>query len=293
MGFFGSLIGSVLGNNCISNAAYVSAAGAQGVAIAKQAAADIAIQVGVALWQRNASKSISNMQRQLAEQQMQLAEEVHAHAKLFWPEEAELVADVFGEARTNASYGGLPLVFGTIADAALDQARDAWVATARTLCLAPSRCEDARFQRLSVAGRADLISYGARQEEAREQISNDRRYARQLAVLGLSRGSLRSLISYQEVGQSSGLSASGILTDGINSALTLYGYESRRRGAPSGWGSGVRETWGERIASRMPGTVSRDSGWNGQPLPGMRTQPATALPMTKETEFDDVDWRGL
>ena len=45
MGFFGSLFGG----NCITNTAYVSAATKQAAAIAKQAAADIAIQVGVAL----------------------------------------------------------------------------------------------------------------------------------------------------------------------------------------------------------------------------------------------------
>ena len=71
---------------CISNDAYVKAAQKQADALKRQAKVDVAIQLGVALWQRNASKSISNMQNELADQQTKLAEEVQAHAESFWAE---------------------------------------------------------------------------------------------------------------------------------------------------------------------------------------------------------------
>ena len=52
-----------IGMSCVTDMAYVSAATQQGKAIVTQAIVDAAIQVAVALWQRNSSTSISNMQK--------------------------------------------------------------------------------------------------------------------------------------------------------------------------------------------------------------------------------------
>jgi hypothetical protein len=227
---------SLFGSACVTDPAYVIAAAAKAKAILVQGATDVAIQVGIALWQRNASKSINNMQTDLADQQMKLAERVHAHAILFWPEEAELISDVFGEARAEAVYG-LGIGWGTIAADALAQARLVWLETSRQECFTPDRCDDARWQRNAAMNEADTRTYGFRQAEARKEILNDRRYARQLAALGLGRGLANTLVSYQGVSQYSGLSASGILEGGINSALRVFGFERYRNTEGDGWAS--------------------------------------------------------
>jgi hypothetical protein len=241
------------GTNCVTDSAYVQAAEKQAKAIAAQAAADIAIQVGIALWQRNSSQSISNMQTNLANQQVELAERVHAHAVLFWPEEAELVNDIFGEARTTPVYD-LGTGWGEIANQTLADARLVWLDTSRAECFAPDRCDDARWQRNAALNEVDMTSYGYRQAEARSEILNDRRYARQLAALGMSRGSLKSLLSYQDVGQTSGLYAATALTEGVNNVLDAYGYYAERSlSAPEPWAAGARSSIG--TTARMGGTV--------------------------------------
>lgn len=241
--------------NCITDAAYAAAATKQASAIKIKGTAEIAIQVGVALWQRNASQSISNMQTQLADEQVKLAEAVHAHAIKFWPAEAALVTDVFNEVKITAPYAALGLAWGGLVTDTMAQARLVWIDDARRNCNNPTRCDDARWQRNTAGARVDLASYGYRQAEAREQITNDRRYARQLAVLGLGRGGLGNLLSYQSVSQSSGLGASGILEGTINSAMQAYGYYSARAGRPEPWGASIRDSWS---SARMPSTVSVD-----------------------------------
>lgn len=279
MSFFGFGAGA-----CIGDSAYITAAKEQAAAIRRRGTVDTAIQVGVALWQRNASESISNMQNDLANQQMQLAEEIHAHAILFWPEETELVNDVFSEAKVTADYNGLPLVFGTLADETSDQARTVWIDTMRTMCMSPSRCEDARWQRNSIATEVDFVSYGARQEETREQLLNDRRYARQLATIGLGRNMVGTLVSYQSVGAYSGLSAASILEQGIGSALSMYGYERQLRDRAEAWGDDIRDTWTQ--PARMPGTVNgTESGYQGAQPPGL-------LPNNPDADFGG-SWRTI
>jgi hypothetical protein len=87
------------------------------------------------------------------------------------------------------------------------------------------------------------MSYAARQDEARTQILNDRRYARQYAILGLGKGQLRDLLSYQAIGNSIGTNASEMLISTVNSALTTYGFYSNKIDVQR-WGSGTREMLG-------------------------------------------------
>jgi hypothetical protein len=233
----------------VSDLGYTGAALAQATGVIVRGTAEVALQIGVALWQRNSSRSISNMQTDLADQQMRLAERVQAHAVLFWPEEAELVSDVFGEARATAVYA-LGTGWGEIAENTLAQGRIAWLETSQQECFVPDRCDDARWQRNATMNEVDVTSYGFRQAEARMEILNDRRYARQLSVLGLGRGLARTLTSYQSVSQYSGLSAGGMLEAGINSALSAYNYYRYDPRADGGWAaqSSLRESY-------APGTV--------------------------------------
>lgn len=276
--------------NCVTDAAYITAATAQAAAIKTRGATDIAIQVGIALWQRNASQSISNMQTDLANQQVELAEAVQAHAIKFWPAEADLVNDVFSEAKITAPYAALGLAWGGTLIDTMAQARLVWIDDARRNCYSPTRCDDARWQRNTMSAQVDLASYGYRQAEAREQIGNDRRYARQLAVLGLGRGGANTLVSWQSVSQAAGLSASSILEGTVNSAMTTYGYYSTRTERPLPWGAAIRDSWS---SARMPSTVgvTTQSGWNGQPLPqgGSGTLPPVAPVRTgKMAESDEA-----
>jgi len=229
---------------CVTNAGYQSAASQQASAILKQATVDAAIQVAVALWQRNSSKSIANMQRELADEQVQLAEQVQAHAILFWPEEKELVDDAFAITKVVTNYVGLTGAWGQIVTEAEATGRNIWIDAARKQCFAPSRCEDARWQRNEQLIKADMQGYASRQDEARTQILNDLRYEKQLAVLGLGRGKVQTLVSYQNIAQASGLAASAFLEGSINSGLQAFGYYSvRNYNQPVGWGQGIKQTW--------------------------------------------------
>jgi hypothetical protein len=233
---------------CITDAAYIGAASRQASAIISQATIDAAIQVGAALYQRNASGSIVNMQEQIAERQTRMAERVQAHAEIFWAEERELVDDIFSITRRTEDYLSSSNILGNYADAALAAGRQDWLHTADELCMPAGHCEDARWDRNAQVIRADLISYSARQEEARVQILNDRRYAWQHAMTGLGRGQLSSLMTYQAINGVIAGNLGNIVEGSINSALQAYGFYSANR-IQDGWGSGISDSWN---VPRMP-----------------------------------------
>lgn len=233
---------------CITDAAYISAASRQASAIINQATIDAAIQVGVALYQRNASGSIVNMQEQIADRQTRMAERVQTHAEIFWVEERELVDDIFSITRRTEDYVSASGILGGYADAALSAGRQDWLRTAEELCMPAGHCDDARWNRNAQVIRADLISYSARQEEARTQILNDRRYAWQHAMTGLGRGQLSSLMTYQAINGVIAGNLGNIVEGSINSALQAYGFYSADR-IQDGWGSGISDSWN---MPRMP-----------------------------------------
>jgi hypothetical protein len=274
--------------SCVTNAGYETAAGSQASAIVSQAVIDAAIQVGVALWQRNSSKSISNMQRDIADQQMKLAEEVAAHAQIFWAEEAELVNDAFGIAKVTTNYVGLAGAWAGLVDEAEGTGRALWLDVSRQLCLPPDRCQDARWQRNEQLLRSDMLSYAARQDEARTQTLNDLRYERQLAVLAMGRGKVASLTSYQSVGLYSGMQAAGMLESGINSAMQLFGYQRSRTEPPTGWAQGIRQTW-EGAAPPPQKREVLPPVAPIEPLPPIRTHvETTQVQGGKDTEIEDA-----
>lgn len=228
---------------CISDLAYIIAAGSQATAIVSQAAIDAAIQVGTAVYQRASSGSIVNMQEEIADRNTRLAERVEAHAELFWPEERELVEDIFSENVHVEGYLSASSILAQYGSDALNTGRIDWINTARELCMPPGRCDDARWQRNAEVIRSDLLSYASRQEESRTQVLNDRRYAWQLAMTNLGRGQLSSLLSYQQINGVVAGNLGNIVEGSINSAMTAYGYYSYRA-QPSGWGSGINAVWG-------------------------------------------------
>lgn len=276
---------------CISNTAYTAAAGKQASAIITQASVDVAIQVALALWQRNSSKSINNMQIELADQQMELAEEIQAHASLYYPREAALVADAFSETKVEAQYVGLAGEWGNLLNQSLEAGRQTWLEVMDDACLAPSACEDARWQRNGQLAAADMISYAARQDESRSQVLNDRRYARQLAVLGLGKGQLGTLQGYQQIAMTAGAGASTMLMETVNSALNAYGYIGARAEPPRGWGFGIKDSWGLARApsAQVAAPVVTPLRVEREPIvPIGNIQIYDRPGVTKENELDDV-----
>lgn len=250
---------------CISIVGYMAVGVLQATSIIVKATVDSAIQLAIALWERNSSQSIANMQNELADRQTKLAEKIQAHAILFWPKETQLVNDVFGEGKAVTGYHGLASGWGQMADIETDAGRSAWIRDMDTRCTPVHPCEDARWQRNAQLVRGDLMSYAARQDEARTQIINDRRYARQLAIIGLGKGQLQKLMSYQDVAMTIGINASEALMSSVNTGLTAFGYHSNRLGVDR-WGSGIQETWTKTgsIADR-PAQARSASGPVAQP----------------------------
>lgn len=254
---------------CISNAQYTTAANEQAAALVGQAKADAVIQIGIALWQRNSSKSIKNMQIEIADRQMKLAEEVQAHAAMYWPEEKELVDDIFGIAKVSTAYAPLVTEFGGLVEGTLQQGRENWIATMRNWCMSPSRCEDARWQRNTQLVRSDMMSHAARQDENRTQILNDRRFAYQYAALQLGKGQLANLLSYQQIGGAIGMNATDMLTTTANTAMKAFGYYPNRE-EQTGWGSGIRDTFMARSGGNYNNVLAQgQQEFKGAPAPLM------------------------
>lgn len=267
--------------NCVTNAAYINAAKAQATAIVRQATVDAAIKVALALWQRNASGSIANMQQEIAESNMKLAEAVQAHAEKFWPEEKELVDDIFAEAKVEAQYAGLSSAWGQMFDEALSASRGVWLDAMNDACLVPTRCDDARWQRNAQLNRADILSYAARQDETRADVLNERRYERQLQALNLGRGKVSQLVSYQALAGVQGARVAGAIDATINSALYAYGYyRSEIPSMPTtGWGQPARNTLVYMGAPNYPATT--------QAMPSTPVITTTPLPaVTSSNVFD-------
>ena len=112
---------------CISNFAYTGAATQQAAAIIAQATVETAIQTALALWQRNSSKAINDMQIEMADLQMKLAEEVQAHAQQYYPAEAALVSDAFSEVKLVANYVGLAAEFNSLLAGSMEDGRQTWM----------------------------------------------------------------------------------------------------------------------------------------------------------------------
>ena len=279
---------------CITNEAYVTAAGKQRTAIITQASVETAIQVALALWQRNSSKSIANMQDEMADLQMKLAEEVQAHAAQYYPKEAALVADAFSEVKLTTQYTALAAEWAGILNASSEAGRQAWLERMDDTCQAPTACEDARWQRNGQLATADMLSYAARQDESRTQILNDRRYARQLAVLGLGKGQLQALRGYQQIAMTSVGTTSSMLLETVESAMNLYGYRDVREHPQAGWGYKIQDTWG--LAKPPSQQVNAPTYSNPRPeattyalAPVPQATVVENLPRTgKEGESDDA-----
>lgn len=273
---------------CIKGTDYVKAAEEQATAIRSQALWDVAIQTAIALYQRNSSNSISQMQENIANRHMRLAEQLRAHAELFWPEEREFVDDAFGEQRHTTDYASSSNVFGLMADQEFNAAREDWLEAARSMCLPPSPCEDARWARHTQLARADLISYAARREESHTEALNDRRAARQYAALQLGRDNLSAITSFNEAHGSIRAPIAQLQEGILQAGAQIIGIEqyNRRRTA---WGRSA-ESWltmpDESYARRHSLADKATTTVINLPAPATAFTPPKPFERTKLTEGD-------
>lgn len=262
---------------CISNGAYITAAEDQASAIRNQAITDTLIYAALALWQRNSATSIANMQNEIADRQLKLAEAVHDHAKKFWPYEKAIVDDAFAMNKQTPQYGALSAQWAAIADDSLRTARTDWLQVMRDRCLAPTKCEAARWDRVAQTSRADIISFADRQAEARAEALNDQRYSIQYSALGLGHGILNEINSYSDLSGYAGMSAGGILANSINSGLEALGYYRTRNDAP-GWGSRAQVALSTAPYQPARGTTQPQVAPAAPPSPNCGPEPSSGDP---------------
>lgn len=277
-----------LGNKCISDAAYIQAASDQAGAIRRQATVDASIASSLALYQRNSSRDITNMQNEIASAQVALAEATQQHTEQFWPEELSLVEDVFGEGKATPDYASLPLQWKQIVSASMENGRLGWINEADRYCRSPDLCADARWQRGNMIAQADIMSFAARQAEGRADVINDRRYEQRYAVLQLGRGQLGTILGYQAVGLTAGGSAAGFLAGTISSALEAYGYYTDRQQAPQ-WGhaAGIRSKWGVPYTPQAVPTAPAMTTAQTAPILPTAAVTTEQLSSGKDTEMDE------
>lgn len=227
---------------CVTNDGYVQAAEYQADAIMTQMQVEVAIQVGLALWQRNTSKTIAANQQEIAERQIELAEALQEHAEKFWPEEERLVNDTMDEAAPDFS----PWDFATAAgDNILGLVPFAveFVNNQTTDQCIP--LEDPYARRMSNylhREAADMSSHWAREAVHINDTRGDLRYARQYAVLQSGRGLIGEASAYMSLGGAAGVMAGGMLEGAITGITEAIGHSSARTTSGGGWGSAIRDS---------------------------------------------------
>ena len=226
--------------NCIDDAAYTQAATDMADAMRMHATADAAIYVALSLWKRKSSSSISDMQDEIAKRQVALAEQIHDHAKKFWPYEKAAVDDAFGAGKATAPYDALSTSWSAWSDNIHQMYAAALDDTLSDRCISLTSCERTNWTRNRQRDRAQVIYFADRQAENRMDVLNDARYADQYAILAIGKGHLANVGSYQKLAGATGMAARDILLDSIGSAWEAYGFY--RRGTDQ-WGNGIEATW--------------------------------------------------
>lgn len=226
--------------NCITNSDYENAADKQADAIRDQASKDVKIQIAILAARLYVSAKITSMIEDIAKRRLALAEAVHEHAKKFWPYEKNLVDDVFALQEQDPNYQANRGQWTYFTASSLEKAKDAFEKGLARQCLSQSTCGRVRWAREKARFKADTTSYAYRRSEARAEALNDQRYSKQYAALGLGRGLLGVVESYQNLAGATGLSSAHMIVDSINSGLTAYGYY-RTRNAGDHWGAGATQ----------------------------------------------------
>ena len=228
---------------CIQDPQYEAAAEQQATSIKREAYTWVAIQIALMLAQRDTNGAISDMQEELASRRMVLAEEMLAHAKLTWAKEKAFVDEMMTEQKAVTGYGVTQVMLNEM-DRVEDIAVEAIDNRLARFGIEVGACDDARTRRGLATARADLVSHTMRSEEARTEMLNTRRYSRQLAAVGLGRGTLQNAMAMGNLGNA-GDGVRGSLIRTINSGMSLWGYSANR------WRHGGNYHTGENGAPRV------------------------------------------
>jgi len=247
---------SGMGATCVDDDAYKKASLDQAEAIYAQADAEMVLQGAIALWQRFASGSISNLQIETADEQMIMAENIAAHARKFWPEMAQLASEAFSLSRMDNEYVSLPTAWGAIETENLSEGRDDWLTEqARLMCINPSRCDDIRWLRNSALLKADMQNFAARQGERRVITMNDWRYELQTNIIAIGQRAQKRFATFENLSTVAANSAGKLLADGVTATVGALGYFTTPKPIDL-WASDIRR---ELNVAYAPGTV-RASG---------------------------------
>jgi hypothetical protein len=228
---------------CIEDAQYEAAAKKQATSIRDEAKTWTAIQIALMVAQRAVSTAISDMQEELADRRMKLAEEILAHAKLTWVKEKAFVDETMAEPKAVTNYGVSKIMLNEM-DRVEGVATEAIDNRLARFGIEVGACDDARTRRGLATARADLVSHTMRSEEARTEMLNARRYSRQVAAVALGRGTLQNAMSMGSLGNA-GDGVRGSLIRTINSGMSLWGYSANR------WRHGGNYHTGENGAPRV------------------------------------------
>lgn len=221
---------------CIGDSAYIAAAQTESVSILARGAAELLVTVALALWKFNVGKRITDMQAELAERQVALAETIEGHAASFYGAEAAMVAAAMGEGKATPDRFGMSTGWQALSVEANAAGRADWLKAARAMCMVPDRCDDGRWSAASSRNEIDTANFALRQAEVRSDAHNDRRYARQLGAIGIGQGNIGGAANYSKVaGQLAG-NLTSMLNSSINSAAGLLGYAINRAPITPQWG---------------------------------------------------------
>lgn len=229
---------------CIDNASYELAATSQSTMIIALGVADAAITAAQSLYERFASSSISNLQLDIAKRQLKLAQHYFAHAKHFWEAETNLVNNTFSEPYYNVEpyYN---YVFSTYVDSDSAKIMQCWVEDSVNEEVVFTQEQAIRFETKVAQERIDAYSFGLRQDEAKKDTLNERRYTRRTGVLMLGRGIASQASTYYGNALGANLGNAGIIS------------KSAR-----GLTRGALNTWGENTTSLNPGYFKNgEAGW--------------------------------
>lgn len=211
---------------CIDGAAYKAQATAQADSIIQEAAVWGAIQVAMMLAQRSSSGAIADMQAELAERRVVMAEEALAHAKLTWEKEKAFVDEMMAVPVFTPQYLQAQQMLNEtdrvegLALAAIDS-------HLARLGITTTACDESRPSRGMATARTDLVSHTMRAAEARAIALNDRRYSRQLAAVGLGKGTLQNAKAMGQLADGAGAVRDSLIRT-INSGMSLWGYSANR-----------------------------------------------------------------
>lgn len=195
--------------NSVHDSAYTAVARAQADSAKNTAQNQMLWELAVLAANELLKRTAAGFQAELADWQMDMAEDIQNHWEKFLPYERQLLADVFSIPKYSPLYQALSDQYSELVMDSFYANHDEYMDYLDSVCAADDNvCADIRWKNEMALAAADYASYACRVEEQRAQVLNDLRYSWRYAVLQLGRGVLPDLVSFSRVaGQSADGSA--------------------------------------------------------------------------------------